>query len=70
MTDYALDHVLERLMQSKEAEWEGKPPPTFLQENNRAALSENLRRYVTGYPWIVVARGRGGYLSYYCAICK
>ena len=70
MTDYALDHVLERLSQSREAEWEGKLPPTFLQETNRAAQSENLRRYVTGYPWIVIAGDRGGYPCYYCAICK
>lgn len=50
MTDYALDHVPERLSQSGEAEWEGKLPPTFLQETNLAAQSENLQRYVTGYP--------------------
>ena len=70
MTDYALDHVLEGLMQSEEAEWKGKPLPTFLPEKDRAAQSENLRRYVTGYPWIVIARDRSDYMSYYCAICK
>ena len=50
MTDYALDHVVERLSRSGEAEWKGKLPPTFSQENNLAAQSENLQRYVTGYP--------------------
>ena len=70
MADYALDRVVERLLRNGEAEWKGKLPPTFLRENNLAAQSENLQRYMTEYPWIVIAEDRGGYLCYFCAICK
>ena len=67
MTDYSLDRVLRKLKQSEEAEWKGKSPPTFLKESDLTAQNENLRRYVTGYPWIVIARDRSKYYCYYCA---
>ena len=72
MADYALDLVVERLRRSGEPpEWKGKLRPTFVsQPNNPAAQSENLQRYMTGYPWIVIAEDRGGYLCYFCAICR
>ena len=32
--------------------------------------SQNIQRYLTGYPWIVIAADKGGTLRYHCAICR
>ena len=69
MKDYDFDRVLSQLEQSKDAEWSRESRPTFLRKSDPAARDENLRRYVTGYPWIVIAKDKGNYYNYYCAIC-
>ena len=70
MNKYNLEHVLEQLKQSEEAAWGQKERPTFLPRPDSDQSNENLRRYVAGYPWIVIAKDKGGYLTYFCALCK
>ena len=72
MTDHALDLIVERLrMNGEPPEWKGKDPPKFIsQPNSTEAYRENVQRYITGYPWIVIAADKGGNLCYHCAICR
>ena len=45
-------------------------PTKFISRPNSAeAHRENFQRYITGYPWIVIAADKGGNLRYHCAIC-
>ena len=71
MTDYALDTIIERLRRDGEPPgWLGKLSPTFIPRPTGAEEHrENFQRYITGYPWIVIAADRGGNLRYHCAIC-
>ena len=69
MKNYDLERVLEQLKQSKEAAWGQKTCPTFLPRPDSDKSNENLRQYVTGYPWIVIAKDKGRFFHYYCAFC-
>ena len=71
MSDYTLATVIDKPMTDREpAEWQRKNAPTFIpRPTSDEEYKENFKRYVTGYPWIVVAADKGGYLRYHCAIC-
>ena len=72
MTDYSLDTNIERLRKDGEPpEWRGKGPPTFIpRPTSGEERTQNFQRYLTGYPWIVVAADKSGTLRYHCAICR
>ena len=72
MTDNSLETTIERLWKGGEpSEWRGKAPPTFIpRPTSREERTQNFQRYLTGYPWIVVAADKGGTLRYHCAICR
>ena len=70
MDKYYLDHVIDQLKRSEGAAWVQKQRPTFFLRPTFDQRNENLRRYLAGYPWIVIARDKGGYFTYFCALCK
>ena len=71
MSDYTLATVIGKLMSDGEpAEWKRKNAPTFIpRPTSDEEYKENFKRYIAGYPWIVVAADKGGFLRYHCAIC-
>ena len=70
MDKYYLEHVIDQLKQSEGTAWVQRQRPTFLLSPTFDQRNENLRRYLAGYPWIVIARDKGGYFLYFCALCK
>ena len=67
-----LENVTHALMSNGEpAEWVGRQPPEF---TRRPLTSEewtlNFSKYLTGYPWIVIAEDKGGTARYFCGICE
>ena len=52
-------------------EWVGKQPQEFKRRPTTAAeRASNFSKYLTGYPWIVIAEDKGGIARYFCGICS
>ena len=51
--------------------WTNVQPPVFnMRPNSEEEETTNLKKYLTGYPWIVVTTDKGDYPSYFCCLCK
>ena len=67
-----LEKVMRDIMNSGEPpEWQGKQPPVFTRwPTTKEERTRNFRQYLTGFPWIVAAEDKGGFVGYHCGICR
>ena len=66
-----IDKVMDRVFRTGEPEWRTRGPPRFIRNPKTPAdLTDNFRRYVTGYPWMALAQDQAGYMRYHCGICR
>ena len=51
------------------SEWVGRRPPEFTRwPTTDEERTHNFRKYLAGFPWIVVAEDKGGMVRYHCGI--
>ena len=66
-----VEKVIDRVLRSGEPEWRARDPPRFIRHPKTAEdLTHNFRQYMTGFPWMVVAKDKAGYMRYHCGICR
>ena len=72
MSDNSVEKTIERVFKGGEPpEWRGRDPPVFIKRPTcKEDCTHNFQRYLTGYPWIVVAEDNGGVMRYHCGICR
>ena len=66
-----VDKVMDKVVRNGESEWRARDPPRFIRSPKaEEELTHNFRQYVTGYPWMVLAKDQAGYTRYHCGICR